>query len=188
MRTLVNRPSTPENLAHGLQSPTELPCEVSNWFHCLWPTGGWASWNIFTARTKLHRNVVAQAVFWMQWYCSGWIHLLCPLARCYPLLHYRDKRVLHISWCVLIALEIFFNWTNSAWPHYAFEVKQGGLLFSLAWSLCLHLVGFSLQHICEHSSLEMSSESGRNSTGEKSSHSRKRFCLGSNFCTFNSLF
>lgn len=79
MRTLVNRPSSPENLAHGLQSSTELPCEVSNWFHCLWPTGGWASWNILTARAKLHRNVVAQAVFWMQLYCSGWIHLLCPL-------------------------------------------------------------------------------------------------------------
>lgn len=34
MCTLVNRPSTPENLAHGLQSPTELPCKVSNCLYC----------------------------------------------------------------------------------------------------------------------------------------------------------
>lgn len=37
MCTLVNRPSTPENLAHGLQSPTELSCKVSNWFYCPGP-------------------------------------------------------------------------------------------------------------------------------------------------------
>lgn len=68
MRTLVNRPSTPENLAHGLQSPTELPCKVSSWFHCLWPSGGWASWNAFTARTKLHRNAVAHRLYFE---CGG---------------------------------------------------------------------------------------------------------------------
>lgn len=157
MRTLVNRPSTPENLAHGLQSPTELPCKVSSWFHCLWPSGGWASWNAFTASTKLHRNAVAQAVFWMWWYCGGWTHLLCPLAHHCPLLRYTDRWVLRVSWCVFLALEIPFDWTNAARLQCAFEVKQGGLLFSLAWSLCSHLVGFYLQEIGEHSSLEMSS-------------------------------
>lgn len=90
MCTLVNRPPTPENLAHGLQSPTELPCKVRNSFHCLWPTGGWASWSIFTVRTELHRNGWQRLHFECSGMAVGGFPRLCPPAHCYPLLQYRQ--------------------------------------------------------------------------------------------------
>lgn len=75
--------------------------------------------------------------------------------------------VLHsVCWCLLIALAMLFKLMNSAWLQYASEVSQGDLFFPV-WSLCSHLMGFSLQEICKHNNLKMSFGSGQSNTRKK---------------------
>lgn len=119
------------------------------------PAHWWTTWNIFIAKTEAHSDLVGQVVFLMWWHCSGWIHLLCPVAHCYLF----ALQSVSMFW---LHLEYF-----SAWRQYAFEVGQGGLLFSPAWSLCLQLVGFCSQKTCKRNSLKMSFGTGLSHTGEK---------------------
>ena len=63
MRTPADGPPAPEDLAHGLQSPAELPREVSSWCGCLWPTDGRAARNVATVGAKLPRSLVARLDF-----------------------------------------------------------------------------------------------------------------------------
>lgn len=87
MCTLANRPSTPQNPAHGLQSPTELPCKVSNWCHCHWPASGqreiFSHWELSCPeiwRRRLYFECSNTAVGGC--ICSALLHIANPPLRC----------------------------------------------------------------------------------------------------------